>query len=264
MFFLAVLTMVRAGSFRMFDDLKNKVVVVTGGVTGIGGAASLGFAKVGAKVLAQYLGGGPELKEIEAAGIHILKLDLTEQGAPEKLIAHARKTFGRIDVLVNNAGSLVARTPLTDLKDDFIDRVFDLNCRQLIHCCRLAADLMVKQGAGNIINVTSIAARNGASPGGSVYAGAKGFVSAFTKSLARELVDKNIRVNCVSPGTIHTAFHDRFSTAEKRAATAKTIPMQRLGVADDCTGAFLYLASDQASRYVTGQVIEVNGGQLMA
>jgi 3-oxoacyl-[acyl-carrier protein] reductase len=248
----------------MFDDLKSKTVVVTGGVTGIGGAASLGFAKSGAKVLAQYLGGGPELQTIEAAGIHTLKLDLTEEGAPEKLIAHAQKVLGRIDVIINNAGSLVARTPLTDLKDDFIDKVFDLNVRQLIHCCRLAADVMVRQGSGNIINVTSIAARNGASPGGSVYAGAKGFVSAFTKSLARELVDKNIRVNCVSPGTIHTAFHDRFSTAEKRAATAKSIPMQRLGTADDCTGAFLYLASDDASRYVTGQVIEVNGGQLMA
>lgn len=248
----------------MFDDLQGKVVVVTGGVTGIGGAASLGFAKAGANVLAQYWGGGPELAEIEAAGITTLKLDLTTSGAAEALIADAMKRFGRIDVIINNAGSLVARTALAELKDDFINQVFDLNCRQLIHCCRLAADVMVKQGSGNIINVTSIAARNGASPGGSVYAGAKGFVSAFTKSLARELVDHNIRVNCVSPGTIHTAFHDRFSTAEKRAATAKTIPMQRLGLADDCTGAFLYLASDQASRYVTGQVLEVNGGQLMA
>ena len=248
----------------MFDDLKNKIVVITGGVTGIGGAASLGFAACGAKVLAQYFGGGPELATIEAAGISTVKMDLTEPDAPEQLIAHAMQTFGRIDVIVNNAGSLVARTPLTDLKDDFIDKVFDLNCRQLVHCCRIAADHMVRQGHGNIINVTSIAARNGASPGGSVYAGAKGFVSAFTKSLARELVDKNIRVNCVSPGTIHTAFHDRFSTEEKRIATAKTIPMQRLGVADDCTGAFLYLASDAASGYVTGQVIEVNGGQLMA
>jgi 3-oxoacyl-[acyl-carrier protein] reductase len=248
----------------VFDDLKTKVVVVTGGVTGIGGAASLGFAACGAQVLAQYFGGGPELATIEDAGISTIKLDLTEADAPDQLFAHAMKKFGRIDVIINNAGSLVARTPLTDLTDDFIDKVFDLNCRQLIHCCRIAADQMVKQGSGNIINVTSIAARNGASPGGSVYAGAKGFVSAFTKSLARELVNKNIRVNCVSPGTIHTAFHDRFSTAEKRAATAQTIPMQRLGLADDCTGTFLYLASDKASSYVTGQVVEVNGGQLMA
>jgi 3-oxoacyl-[acyl-carrier protein] reductase len=236
---------------------------VTGGVTGIGGAAALGFAKAGARVLSQYLGGSDELKSVEAAGIKTLRLDLTEAGAPQKLMDAAMSAFGRIDVLVNNAGSLVARTNLEDLGDEFIDKVFNVNCRQLIHCTRLAAAHMVKQKSGNIINVTSIAARQGASAGGSVYAGAKGFVSAFTKTIARELVGHDIRVNCVSPGTIHTSFHDRFSTAEKRAATAKIIPMQRLGLADDCTGTFLYLASDLASAYVTGQVIEVNGGQLM-
>jgi len=248
----------------MFDDLKDKVVVVTGGVTGIGGAASLAFAAAGARVLAQYHGGGAELAAIEKAGIATLKLDLTEQGAPERLMAAASERFGRIDVLVNNAGSLVARIPVVDVDDDFIDKVFDLNCRQLIHCCRLAGRVMKAQGSGNIINVTSIAARNGASPGGAVYAGAKAFVSAFSKTLAKELVGNGVRVNCVSPGTIHTAFHDRFSDEAKREATRKTIPMQRLGVAEDCAGTFLYLASDQASGYVTGQVIEVNGGQLMA
>ena len=248
----------------MFDDLKGKAVVVTGGVTGIGGAASLAFAAQGAKVLAQYLGGGAELKTIEAAGIATLKLDLTEEGAPARLIVEAQKRLGRIDVIVNNAGSLVARVPLAELSDEFIDKVFDLNCRQLVHCCRLAGDVMVAQGSGNIINVTSIAARNGASPGGSIYAGAKAFVSAFTKTIARELVGHNIRVNCVSPGTIHTSFHDRFSDEVKREAARKSIPMQRLGLAEDCAGTFLYLASDKASGYVTGQVIEVNGGQLMA
>ena len=247
----------------MFDDLIGKVVVVTGGVTGIGGAASLAFAGEGAKVFAQYLGGGPERAAIEKAGIATLKLDLTVQDAPQKLIDAALAKFGRIDVLVNNAGSLVARIPVVDLNDDFIDQVFDLNCRQLIHCCRIGARLMQAQGSGNIINVTSIAARNGASPGGSVYAGAKGFVSAFTKTLARELVGHGVRVNCVSPGTIHTSFHDRFSDEAKRESARKTIPMQRLGLAEDCAGTFLYLASDKASGYVTGQVIEVNGGQLM-
>jgi 3-oxoacyl-[acyl-carrier protein] reductase len=247
----------------MISDLKNKAVVVTGGVTGIGGAASLGFARAGAKVLAQYLGGGPELKAIEAAGIKTLKLDLTQDHAPQQLIEECLKQFGRIDVLVNNAGGLVARTGLEALTDAFIDEVMDLNVRQLIHCCRTAAKHMVAQRSGNIINVTSIAARNGASPGGSVYAGSKAFVSAFSKTIAKELVDHGVRVNCVSPGTIHTAFHERHSTAEKRAAVAKMIPMQRLGLADDCTGTFLFLASDDLSGYVTGQVIEVNGGQLM-
>jgi 3-oxoacyl-[acyl-carrier protein] reductase len=247
----------------MFDDLKDKVVVVTGGVTGIGGAASLGFAKAGAKVLAQYHAGGPELEAITKAGIATLQLDLTKPGAAEQLIAETIRRFGRIDVLINNAGGLVARTPLEQLTDPFIDEVLDLNVRQLIHCCRLAAVEMRKQKSGTIINVTSIAARQGSSPGGSVYAASKGFVSAFSKSIAKELVGDNIRVNCVSPGTIHTAFHERHSNAEKRAAVAKTIPMLRLGVADDCTGTFLYLASEAASGYVTGQVIEVNGGQLM-
>jgi 3-oxoacyl-[acyl-carrier protein] reductase len=247
----------------MFDDLKGKAVVVTGGVTGIGGAASLAFAACGARVLAQYLGGGEEMKAIEAAAIATMKLDLTEAGAPQKLINEAMSRFGRLDVLVNNAGSLVARTNLEDLDDDLIDRIFDLNCRQLIHCCRIAADQMKKQGSGNIINVSSIAARNGGGPGASVYGAAKAFVSAFSKTCARELVDHNIRVNCVSPGTIHTSFHDRFSTAERREAMRKTIPMGKLGAADDCAGTFLYLASDKASGYVTGQVIEVNGGQLM-
>lgn len=248
----------------MFDDLKGKVVVVTGGVTGIGGAASLAFAAAGARVFAQYLGGGAELAEIEKAGIATLRLDLTEPGAPQQLMDAAVARFGRIDVLVNNAGSLVGRVPVTDLDDEFIDKVFDLNCRQLIHCCRIAAKLMKAQGAGNIINVTSIAARTGSSPGGAVYGGAKAFVSAFSKTLAKELVGNGVRVNCVSPGTIHTSFHDRFSDEAKREATRKTIPMQRLGMAQDCAGTFLYLASDAASGYVTGQVIEVNGGQLMA
>ncbi len=248
----------------MFDDLKGKVVVVTGGVTGIGGAASLAFAAAGARVFAQYFGGGAELAAIEKAGIATLKLDLTEPGAPQKLMDAALARFGRIDVLVNNAGSLIARVPLAELDDDFIDRVFDINCRQLIHCCRIAAGLMKAQGSGNIINVTSIAARVGSSAGGSVYAGAKAFISGFSKTLAKELVGSGIRVNCVSPGTIHTAFHDRFSDKAKREATRKLIPMQRLGLAEDCAGTFLYLASDKASAYVTGQTIEVNGGQLMA
>lgn len=248
----------------MFDDLKDKVVVVTGGVTGIGGAASLAFAAAGAKVFAQYWGGGPELEAIGKAGIATLKLDLTEAGAPQRLIDAALNAYGRIDVLVNNAGSLVARMPVTELEDDFIDKVFDVNCRQMVHCCRIAAKLMKAQGKGNIINVTSIAARVGSSAGGSVYAGAKAFVSGFSKTLAKELVASGIRVNCVSPGTIHTAFHDRFSDEAKREATRKVIPMQRLGLAEDCAGTFLYLASDAASGYVTGQVIEVNGGQLMA
>jgi 3-oxoacyl-[acyl-carrier protein] reductase len=243
----------------MFNDLAGKCVVITGGITGIGGAASKAFRDAGAKVLAQYLGGGDAISGIEA-----VKLDLTESAAPAKLIAEAVGRLGGVDVLINNAGGMVERRNLAEFDDGLYDRVMDLNARQLFACCRAVLPVFKSQGHGNIINVTSIAAKNGGNAGASVYAASKGFVSAFSKSLAKELVGDKIRVNCVSPGTIHTAFHERHSDEAKRDAARKSIPMGRLGDAEDCAGAFLFLASDQASGYLTGQVIEVNGGQLMA
>ena len=247
----------------MFSDLKGKSVVVTGGVTGIGGAASLALAASGARVLAQYLGGGPMLTEFEDRGIATLKLDLTQKSAPDQLIAEAKKRLGRIDVLINNAGGMVERRLVAEIDDDLFARVLDLNVTQLFRCCRAVISMMTEQASGNIINVSSISARSGGSPGSAIYAGTKGFVSSFSKSLAKELAGHKIRVNIVSPGTIHTAFHDRHSTPDKLEGTRKTIPLGRLGTAEDVAGTFCYLASDEASGYVTGQVIEVNGGQLM-
>jgi len=248
----------------MKSGLEGKRIVVTGGVTGIGGAASHALAEAGANVLAQYLTGGPELSAIQDAGIATFRLDLTLPGAAEDLMREAASRLGGIDVLINNAGGMVERRSLVDFDDALYDQVLDLNIRQLFACCRAAARVMKEQGHGNIINVTSIAAKIGGSAGSSVYAGTKGFVSAFTKTMARELAGDNIRVNAVSPGTIHTAFHERHSSADKLEATRRTIPMQRLGIAEDCAGTFVFLASDRASGYLTGQVIEVNGGQLMA
>jgi 3-oxoacyl-[acyl-carrier protein] reductase len=122
---------------------------------------------------------------------------------------------------------------------------------------------MRSQGGGAIINVSSIAARHGGGPGSVIYAAAKGFVSVATRGWAKELVKDGIRVNAVSPGVITTPFHERYSTPEQLAAMQATIPMDRLGSPEDCVGAFLYLASEQLSGYVTGQVMEVNGGQYM-
>ena len=119
------------------------------------------------------------------------------------------------------------------------------------------------QGGGSIINLASIAARHGGGPGSVLYAATKGFVATATRGWAKELVGDRIRVNAVSPGVIMTPFHDRYSTAEQLAAMQATIPMGRLGLAEECAGAFLYLASEQLSGYVTGQVLEVNGGQFM-
>ncbi|WP_368911117.1 SDR family NAD(P)-dependent oxidoreductase [Taklimakanibacter deserti] len=247
----------------MFGDLVHKRIVVTGGVTGIGGAASHALAKAGAKVFAQYLGGGNEAAAFERQGIATLKLDLLERKAPWTLIAEAEKRLGGIDVLINNAGGMVERRQIAELDDALYERVLDLNVRQLVDCCRAVIPIFQKQRSGNIINVSSIAARSGGSAGSGIYAGSKGFVSAVTKSMAKELAPSNIRVNAVSPGTIHTAFHDRHSTPDKLEATRLQIPLGRLGTAEDCAGTFVYLASDEASGYVTGQVIEVNGGLFM-
>jgi 3-oxoacyl-[acyl-carrier protein] reductase len=193
----------------------------------------------------------------------VLQSDITEPKAADDLIRRTIEAFGGLDVLVNNAGGMVARRPVETIDDEFFDAVVDLNVRQLVHACRAGAEAMKRSGGGSIVNVSSISARTGGSPGSSVYSGAKAFVSTFTRSLARELAPRNIRVNALSPGTIATAFHERHSTPDKLEATRKAIPMARLGTARDCAGTALFLASGAMSGYVTGQVIEVNGGQFM-
>jgi 3-oxoacyl-[acyl-carrier protein] reductase len=122
---------------------------------------------------------------------------------------------------------------------------------------------MRRQKKGNVINVSSIAARHGGGAGAILYAGAKGFISTATHGWAKEVVADGIRVNAVSPGVITTPFHERYSSLEQLKAMQATIPMGRLGTAEECAGTFVYLASDELSAYVTGQVIEVNGGQYM-
>ncbi|HEY4137811.1 MAG TPA: SDR family oxidoreductase, partial [Casimicrobiaceae bacterium] len=141
--------------------------------------------------------------------------------------------------------------------------VMDLNVRSLVAASSAAIPFMRRAGHGNIINVTSIAARHGGGNGAVLYASAKGFVSTFTRGLAKEVVKDGIRVNAVSPGVITTPFHERYSTPAMLESFKATIPMGRLGTAEECVGAFMFLASDTLSGYVTGQIIEVNGGQYM-
>lgn len=251
------------------QDLQGRVVLVTGGATGIGGAASRAFAAAGAHVAVHYFQGIEAAEtlvaEITAAGgkAAAFQANLVESAACAKLVADVAAHFGGLDVLINNAGGLVERRTLDRIDDDFISAVFDLNVRQVVHLSREALPWLKARGGGSIINVSSIAARMGGGPGASQYAGAKAFISNMTRALARELAPDNIRVNAVSPGTITTAFHERHSTPEKLEATRLSIPALRLGTAEDCAGTFLYLASDQMSGYVTGQIVEVNGGQFV-
>ena len=252
-------------------DLCGKVVLVTGGGSGIGAAIAEAFGAHGAKVGIHFHGSREQavteqIKRIRSAGgdAFSLQADFRSSQAVAETVEQVAAHFGRLDILINNAGSMVGRRRLAEVDDDFIYHVFDLNARSVATACRASLPTFRQQKSGCIINVSSISARTGGSPGSSIYSASKAFVSTLTRSLARELADQHIRVNAISPGTIDTAFHEQFSSREKLNKTQETIPMQRLGVAQDCTGTALYLASDSLSGYVTGQVIEINGGQLMA
>ncbi len=253
----------------MIEDLKGKVVLITGSSTGIGAAVARAFGANQAKVAVHYnRSEGPAqqvVADIEAGGGEAVALqaDVTSSAAIKALVEQTVARFGRIDVLINNAGDLVARKPITEMTDEFFDQVAHLNMRSVLMACKEAVPYMRRQGGGNIINVTSIAARHGGGGGALLYAASKGFVSTVTRGMAKEFVGDNIRVNAVSPGVIATPFHERHTSPEQMEAFNAGIPMRRPGTPDECTGAFLYLASNQLSAYVTGQIVEVNGGQLM-
>ena len=253
----------------MFEELNDRVVLITGASTGIGAAAALAFGRLGAHVVVHYNASRVEAERV-AAGINgsggtatLVQGDMSDGAAAAAVVDQAIAACGRLDVLVNNAGHMVDRFPVEDMDDDAFDRVVDLNARSAVAAVRAAVPQFRRQGRGNIINVSSVSARTGGSTGSILYSAAKGFVSTMTHGLARELAPDNIRVNAVSPGVIMTAFHEKYSTPEKLESQRKIIPMGRLGTAEDCAGAFLFLATDALSGYITGQVIEVNGGQIM-
>ncbi len=244
--------------------LGGKRVLVTGGSIGIGAAAVKAFAEAGAKVAIHYNKNKEKAEALaaEIGGAPVFGGDFSKTDQVKSVIENAIGKLGGLDVLVNNAGHMVARFALAESDDEAYDRVMDLNARSVMTATRVAVPALV-QSKGNIVNTSSIAARNGGAAGAALYASAKGFVSTYTKSIATELAGQGIRVNAASTGVIHTYFHDIYSTPERLEQVRQRIPMQRLGVSEDCAGAFLFLASEKLAAYITGQVIEVNGGQLM-
>ena len=250
-------------------DLRGRVALVTGASTGIGAAVARAMGAQGMKVAVHYnQSEGPATEVADAvrkAGGEALlvRADARDSGAIRQAVAQVLQAFGRIDVLVNNAGGLVKRVPIADFTDELFDEIMHINARSMLAFCREVVPAMRTKGGGSIINVTSVAARHGGGPGAFLYAGSKGFVSTATRGLAKELVGDRIRVNAVAPGVIETPFHDRYSTPQMLESFKATIPMGRLGTADECVGAFLYFASEALSGYVTGQIIDVNGGQYM-
>jgi len=254
----------------ILPDLAGRVVLITGASTGIGAAAALAFGRNAAKVAINYRESQSEAESVadgvrQSGGEAILvQADVTAPEAAAQVVRQTVEAFGRLDILINNAGALIRRTPVAEYTDAYLDALLDLNVKQVVRFVREGAVQMQAQGGGGaIINVSSIAARHGGGPGSVLYAATKGFIATATRGWAKELVRDRIRVNAVSPGVIMTPFHERYSTPEQLDAMMASIPMQRLGVAEECAGAFLYLASEQMSGYVTGQMLEVNGGQYM-
>src|SRR3954464_2189260 len=197
-------------------DLHGRRVLVTGASTGIGAAVARAFGAQGAKVAVHYNqseGPANEVADaIRASGgeAMLVRADVRDSAAIRAAVKAVNDRFGGIGILVNNAGSLVKRVPIAELTDELFDDVLHINALSMLAFCREAVPIMRKRGGGNIVNVTSIAARHGGGPGAYLYAGAKGFVSTATRGLAKELVGDKIRVNAVAPGVIVTPFHDRF------------------------------------------------------
>ena len=251
------------------SDLAGKVVLITGSSTGIGAAAARAFGRERARVAVHYHASEAPAREVAAdiarsgGTAEIFRADLMQPDEPARLVSAVQRHYGRIDVLVNNAGDVFDRKPFSEWTAPEFDAMLQLNVRSVVAMCQAIIGVFRAQGGGNIINVTSIAARNGGGPGVILYAATKGFVSTLTRGLAKELVADRVRVNGVAPGVILTPLHDRHTSQATLDALKGTVPMGRLGTADECAGAFLYLASDALSGYVTGQIIEVNGGHLM-
>jgi 3-oxoacyl-[acyl-carrier protein] reductase len=248
--------------------LSGKIALVTGASSGIGAASAILLAEMGARVAIGFNGNreGAEtvLGQITTAGGEAIlcQADLSRSEEAEFLIHQVVSRFGPIDILINNAGSLVERLPIRTLTAERWDYVMNVNLRSAVLCSQAVAPGMIERRKGAIVNIGSIAGRNGGGPGAGPYAVAKGGLMVFTKSLAKELAPHGIRVNCVSPGVIDTPFHEVFSTPEMMANFVKAIPLGRVGTPVECAKVIAFLASDAAS-YIVGETIEVNGGQLM-
>lgn len=253
---------------RNLLDLSGKVALVTGASSGIGAATAELFGELGARVAVAYHGNEQGATDVQrritaANGQAIaLKADVRQVDDVHRLVDRTAGELGPIDILVNNAGSLVKRMLLPQLDEAAWADIFDLNLKSVAFCTQAVAASMTARKTGAIVNLGSIAGRNGGGPGAGAYAASKAAIMSLTRSHAKELAPHGIRVNAVAPGVIQTPFHDTFSTPEMLRNFVAQIPMGRLGTPMECATVIAFLASDAAS-YLTGETIEVNGGQLM-
>lgn len=245
--------------------LENKIAVVTGGGAGIGRAIVEKLASEGATVVVTDVNG--DAASVAAAeighGAVAYELDVTDFARVGTVVAAVRDRFGRIDVLVNNAGWDKA-LPFVDSEPDLWQRVIDINYVGVLNTCKAVLPIMVAQGSGSVVNLGSDAGRVG-SASEAVYSGAKGAVIAFSKAVAREMARHQINVNVVCPGPTDTAlFASMGGDSDKlREGLIRAIPFRRLGQPEDVANAVCYFASDEAT-FITGQTVSVSGGLTMS
>ena len=253
--------------------LEGRIAIVTGASSGFGRATATRFAEEGARIVVADLdeeGGKETCRLVSATGsdAELVVGDISTLAGAARAVERARARFGGLDVLVNNAG--IAQMDLEDswnTSEETWDRVIRVNLRSVYACAKAAIPVLLERGRGSVVNVASIAA---SSPvGGSAYAATKGAILSYTRQVARELANRGVRMNCVSPGFMRTPMStgERLGLSAQEqdariAAFGERVPMRRAGSADDIANAILYLASDE-SAYVTGQEIVVDGGYLV-
>ena len=250
----------------IFEDLKGMRVLVTGASSGIGSASAVLFSQQDCYIGVHYFrtpeGAKKTLKQVKknSDGI-LLCADIRDEKQVEQMVNQFAKEASGIDILINNAGSLIDRQPFETATLDYHEDIYATNVRSIFLVTRAALPYL-KQSKGNIVNIGSVAGHTGGAGGSGMYSGAKAAVATETMSMAKEFAKYGIRVNSVLPGFIETRFHERFSTAHHRKEVAEHTPLGRNGTAEDVAKAILFLASDAAS-FITGEYIAVNGGLYM-
>jgi NAD(P)-dependent dehydrogenase (short-subunit alcohol dehydrogenase family) len=251
----------------MSKQFSGKSALVTGSSRGIGAAAAIALAQAGANEVVLHYNAYQEGAEntaenVRAAGANVtlIQSDLSQADGTRRLLDQVENR--KIDILINNAGHLVKRAKLTESSQDLYDAVMNLNVKSMWFITQAIVPSMIEKKSGVIVNVGSIAARNGGGPGATMYAAAKAAVATFTKGWAKELAPHGIRVNAVSPGTVDNYFHEKHSNRQILDSVIAATPAGRLATNEDISDVILFLCSD-ASRYVHGQTIEINGGMYM-
>lgn len=244
--------------------LTDKVAVVTGGSRDIGQAIAIKLAEEGANVVVNYYnteaGAFETVNRIQAIGKKAIavKADVSNLEDIQTLKSKTIEAFGqKLDILVNNAGGLFARKTLQEFDESFYDLVMNVNFKSTVFVCQAFETMM--QSGGSIINLSSLASRDGGGGGSALYSSSKGAVTTFTRAMSKELGPKGIRVNAVCPGLIGTKFHDDFTKDEVRTMVAAKTPLRKEGAAAEVADLVAYLASDEAS-FITGTNIDINGG----